>query len=228
MLPFYMLQFLIKHKLRILGIICLLYWIFDFINLVVISNRPGWLLWYSSAGLFFTSIALLTNNIKLIYTAFCALFFIEAVWSVDFTLKLLFNYPYALTAYAFESSFSRKDFFMTLYHFLIPLSLFMAVISNKKTYKYGWLGALMYASTLLFGVYLFVNPTEDVNCVHPSARCTSTLGFIYSIDNPYRIILVLVLVTIFLYIPSNYFLLKLKKNKDTKKLFSKKKNFAKI
>ena len=73
-------------------------------------------------GLYFTSIALITENIILIDTLFCALFVMESLWSIDFFYNLFFhNSLLKLANYAFIPGFSRINFLLTFYHPLIPI-----------------------------------------------------------------------------------------------------------
>jgi len=199
----------------ILGTICLGYWLLNLLDALV-NHRPSWLLWYSSAGLFTTGIALLTENTLLIYSAFCALFAMEGLWTIDFLYAILVKKSLlGFTAYAFAPSFGRKDFFMTLYHILIPISLLTAILNNPKANKYGWLGAIVFVSILGFLTYFLVGPNDRVNCIHSLSSCQSVFTFLYKIQNPYRIFVALLGLVIFVYVPSNYLVITLKK-KQTK------------
>lgn len=204
--------FLQRNRLDFfLGLFCLLYWIFDFYNIVFLIQKPSWLLWYSSAGLLFTSIALLTRNIPLLYSSFCALFLIELFWSIELILMWVLGIPlFGFTHYVFDANFSTKDFFMTFYHPFIPLSLFLAVMKEKTTNNYGWLGAALFATTIALLTILFVPQSENVNCLSSLNQCGTVFAFLYFTDTPYRIGIGLLLLLSFIFIPSNYFLLKYK------------------
>jgi hypothetical protein len=187
--------------------LCLFYWFFDFYSIVFLSGRPSWLLWYSSSGLLLTSIALITGNVKLIYTAFCALFIIDFFWTFDFLFKLFSHHSlFGFTNYAFDAAFSKKDFFMSMYHMLVPFALIIAIFRLKTSYKYGWLGALFFTLILIIASTILTNPDDRVNCVHAVEACKKAAPFLFSLNNPFRTIFTLSFITLFVFMPSNYFL----------------------
>lgn len=206
-----------KHRklLNLLGAICLSYWLLDFINTVLINHRPSWLLWYSSSGLFLTGIALVSANKFFISSMFSALFVAEALWSVDFLYRLSFHKNLlGLTQYAFSSDFTRKDFYMSFYHFVIPICLLIAVRNIQKVYSNAWIGAAGFASTIAFLTYFFTDSSDKVNCIHSFSQCqTSVFSFMFAIHNPLRIFVVLIVLVVLVYIPSNYVLVRLKEKK---------------
>jgi len=196
---------------RMLGIICIIYWLFDFIFNALLIHNFSWLLWYSSAGLLITGIALVTQNEVLLYSSFCALFIIESLWTVDFLgLFIVHKSLSGLTAYTKALNFTEKDLFLTLYHMLIPLSLFYAIRKTTKIYKYGWIGAVLFSSTLAFLTFFLVNPYDRVNCISNLSNCQSIFSFFYKINNPYRIFAALFMLLIFVYLPTNYMVIKVK------------------
>ncbi len=200
--------------LLVLGSIALLYWIFDFINIVFFLHDSLWLLWYSSAGLLLTAVALLTRNKKLISSAFCALFVIESVWIIDFFLMLFFKvYLFGFTSYAFSPNFSQKDFFMTFYHVLIPLFLFIGIRKTPGVDQSGWMGASVFALCLALLTYFLSNPHDRVNCLYPVDSCQTNLSFMYSLSVLQRIFIALVFLVFVVYIPTNIIIIKLKSQK---------------
>lgn len=205
--------FTIKFKRRdnvltFLGFACLVYWIFDFVNIVFLSSRPTWLLWYSSAGLFFTGVALLAQSALLINSMFVALFFIEVVWSADFLFALVFHRSlFGLTAYVFLPGFSRKDFYMTFYHLLVPISLAIAVLRTQRIFRYAWIGAILFAGAIGILTYLFVKSNDRVNCLYPAPGCHMAFSsFLYRFPTIARVFIALLLLTILIFLPTNYIL----------------------
>src|SRR6185369_16850389 len=90
------------------GILCLIFWLFDFIHTVIFLNRPSWMFSYSSVGLLFVSISLLSENSVLIYSSFCSLFFMESIFCIDFIYHLVFQKPlFNLSNYAFVSGYNK-------------------------------------------------------------------------------------------------------------------------
>jgi len=201
-----------KDILVYIGFLCLLIWSLDFLNIVFLIHKPQYLLWLSSVGLLATAIALIKRDSFLIFVLFCSLFVFEAIWSIGFLSRLLFNIPIpGVVDYAFEPTYATKDFILTLYHLLIPSALLIGFIKQKKVYKYGWLFALFYTSILVFLTYFFVNKVENVNCVHTITYCRSFIPFLYKFDNPIRIYIGLLMATVFVFIPTNYTLYRIGK-----------------
>ncbi len=195
-----------------LGVVCLLVWIVDFINIVFIIQKSITLLWYSNTGLLATAIALLRRDSRLIFTLFCALFIIEGIWGVGFFSLLLFNKAIPGVAdYAFAPSYSSKDFILSLYHLVTPISLLIALVKFRRVYKYGWVGASIFASALTFITYFFVDKSQNVNCVHTLDHCRSMLSFLYTVTNPSRLFLGIACITVVVYIPTNFILYKIGK-----------------
>lgn len=198
--------------LLILGIFYVIYWLSDFFYNAIISNNFSWILWYSSAGFLLTGIALIIQNDLLIWSLFCALFAIEGFWTLDFLYGLLFQKSLVgFTSYINFSNFNIKHFYFTLYHALIPFGLFIAILYTRKIYKYAWIGAALFALILMFLTFLFVNPNKQVNCIYSVSQCNSVFNFLYKINNPYRSFIMLFGLIFFIYLPTNYFLIKFKK-----------------
>jgi hypothetical protein len=198
-----------------LGMVCFFVWVIDVINNIFYVHKPEYLLWYSTFGLLLTGISLMTQNKKLIAISFCAFFVIELVWDLGFLLKLFIHVTIpGVAEYMFASTYKRKDFLISLYHLLISPSLLLAVIINKEYYKYAWVGALSIATVLAFLTYFFVNPHEQVNCVHTINYCRTFIPFLNTIHNPLRIFVGLFLATVVIYIPSNYWMLLISKKRN--------------
>ncbi len=194
-----------------LGLFCLFYWIIDIINILFFVQKPEFILWYSVMGLLLTAIALILQSPILISTMFCALFLMESAYSLDFLGRILFDYHFlGISSYVFEPTYSKKDFFMAFYHFLIPPALLIAHLRTKKFYKRAWVGAIMYASTILVLTFLLVPRSGTVNCVHQLTFCRGAFSFIlYQFPYPYRIFAALVFVVLGVFIPTNYVLLQI-------------------
>lgn len=198
--------------LAILGIVFVGYWLTDFYNNAVLPHDFSWIFWYSSAGFLMTGIALILQNIKLIYSLFCALFVIESLWFFDLIYTMSHHSSFiGLTAYILTPSFHITNLYLTLYHIFIPLGLLLAVHRSKQTYHYGWIGATLFALVLVVLTYFLTGSTSHVNCIHSMSECNSAFSFLYKIANPYRTILALTGLMIFVYIPTNYLLLYCKK-----------------
>lgn len=201
------------HKLLlILGIFYVLYWLFDFYQNALLPHNFSWILWYSSAGFLITGIALIIQNEPLIWSLFCALFAIEGSWTFDFIYGLIFHKSLlGFTGYIDFLNFDIKHYYSTFYHPLIPIGLLITMSCSRKIYKYSWLGATLFASILIFLTYLFVNPDNPVNCLFSSSECNTIFKFLYKIPDPYRTFIALLGLTSFVYIPTNYFLIRFKK-----------------
>ena len=161
-----------NKRMLILGSICIVYWFGDFIFNALIPHHFSWLLWYSSVGLLGTGIALLTGNLALLYSLFCALFLPETIWAMDFLIALFFHQDiFGLIVYANILSLSKRYFYLTLYHFIIPIALFYGLYSSKKIYKYGWIGAGFFLSSIILLTAWLVSPKDQVNCLSSLTRC---------------------------------------------------------
>lgn len=198
--------------LLILGIFYLIYWLFDFYQNAIVPHNFSWILWYSSAGFLLTGIALIIQNELLIYSLFCALFTIEGIWTLDFIYGLIFHKSLlGFTSYIDFSNFNIIHYYSTFYHPLIPIGLLVAILFTRKIYKYGWVGATLFTSILIFLTYLFVNPNERINCIFSSSQCDTVFNFLYKINNPYRLFIIIIGLISFVYLPTNYILIRLKK-----------------
>ncbi len=201
-----------KHRDKLLftlGVFCLSYWFFDFMNMVFLIKKPEFALWYSSAGLLLTGIALILESPILISIMFCALFAVELFWSLDFLGKIFFDQNFlGLTTYLFEPSYSKKDFFMALYHIYIPPILLVSLLHVKKVFRYSWVGSTIYALTLTVLTFFFARPTESVNCVHSLQQCKGAFAYILTkLPSPYHILTTIALLVVLVFIPINSTLL---------------------
>lgn len=196
-----------------LGIFCFVYWFLDFINIVFFVKKPEYLLWYSTTGLLLTSLALIRRSPIFISIMFCALFVMESVWIIDFLGKIFFNnHIFGVTNYLFEPSYTRKDFIMSMYHLLLPPALLVALFRTKKVFRYSWVGSVVYASTLAFLTFFIVSPSEIVNCVHRLTRCRGFFSSIFTaVPQPFHIFVSIVSALLLIYLPTNYFLIKIGK-----------------
>lgn len=200
--------------LAIIGVFYVIYWVFDFINNGVMKHDYSWVLWYSAAGFLITGIALIVQNARLLYSMFCALFLIETMWIIDFIYNIFRHETLiGFTEYILSPSFQTKDLLFTLYHVLIPTGLLFAIIRVKKPYKYAWAGAMIFATTLSLLTYFLTGPASRVNCIHSVNQCQTIFSFLYNISNPYRIFIALLGLLVFAYIPTNYILFMMNKNK---------------
>lgn len=199
-----------------LGVLCLAYWFFDSLNIIFFIQKPDYLLWYSSSGLLLMSIALILRSPALISVMFCALFALELSWTLDFIIRIFSGKsPLGITNYLFEPEFGKKDFLMSMYHLLIPAALLYAILKTKRIFRYSWAGAAIYLSTISLLTFIFADLSSDVNCVHTPDRCKGFLSPIITVvPYPFHILASILFVTILIFIPTNYMLLKIaKKNK---------------
>lgn len=199
--------------LFLLGVLSLLLWVIDFINVIFFVKKPEYLLWYSSSGLLFTSIALLSRSPKMISIMFCSLFVLESIWVIDFLGKIIFNsHFWGVTNYMFAQTLTKKDFVISLYHLFIPPALLIAMIRTKIVFRYSWLGSIVYGSVLAYLTLILGSKGEIVNCVHQLTRCRGFFSFILTLlPYPYHIFTTILFTTIIVYIPTNYILLKVAK-----------------
>lgn len=190
-----------------LGIFCLVFWIADLVNIVFFIHKPAYLLWYSTSGLLLTAVALLLRSRRLISILFCALFVPEAMWSIDFLGKIIFDrHVFGLTSYMF--AFSKKDFVMSLYHLFLPPILLVAVSQTRTVYRYSWLFAGFYTVALTVLTLFLVAQNEPVNCVHQLTRCRGFFSvFFTALPYPYHIFVAVALAVLIIFIPTNYALL---------------------
>lgn len=201
--------------LLILSLFTLGYWLLDVYNIIFLIQKPQFALWYSSAGLLFTSIALLSQNPILISIMFCTLFVGESVWTLDFLTKLFFDKDLlGMTNYLFDPAYTRKDFAMAMYHVFIPPVLLVAMIQIKKVFRYSWIGSTVYASTIALLTFFLVNPREDINCIHQLSRCEGLFASILSyFPYPHRILVAVLFLVVVVYVPTNYVLLLITKKR---------------
>lgn len=202
--------------LFLLGLFCFIYWFLDFLNIIFLVKKPTYALWFSSIGILMTAISLIRRNPVLIAVTFCTYFVMESVWVLDFLLRVFFQYDFlGLTDYLFEKGYSRKDFIMSMYHIFIPAVLLYAQLLTKTIYKYAWVGSVLYVTTLAAITYFITDKSDIVNCVHKTTKCS---GFFSSniAPYPYYIFILIALVTLIIYIPTNYILLKVAKKFDWK------------
>ena len=197
-------------SITVLGIISLVYWLFDIINNNFFLHEATWSLWFSSVGIGLTAIGLLTRNTFLLNSLFCALFVVEMSWNIGFFSHLIFHKSFmGLTDYLFTGNYSTKDFLITSYHvFMIPF-LFIGIIKEKVIHKTAWIGACIFTAVAASLTYFFAGPHDTTNCVHVIDNCRTFLFYLDHFSNPMRTILGIVLITIVVFIPTNYMLLKL-------------------
>lgn len=192
-----------------LGIISLTYWIIDVINNYFIHHTV-WSLWISSVGIGLTAVSLLTRNTFMMTSLFCALFIVESFWTIGFFSHFFFKTSLmGLTDYLFDGRHSTTDFIITSYHiFMVPF-LFIGILKEKIVHKKAWAGAALFAGVLCFFTYLLAEQHETINCVHSIEKCKPFLSFLENTTNPIRTALGVMTATLFLFIPTNYLLVKL-------------------
>jgi hypothetical protein len=201
--------------ITVLGIISLAYWLFDVINNIFFLHEAVWSLWFSSVGIGLTAIGLLTRNTFLLSSLFCALFVVEMSWNIGFFSHVLFHKSFmGMTDYLFIGSYTMKDFLITSYHVVMLPFLLAAIIREKAVHKMAWIGAAVFSAGVLTLTYFFAGPRDTINCVHTLDNCKAFLFFLDHISNPMRTILGIAVMTIVVYIPTNYLLIKLIKTQE--------------
>jgi|GEM_PF-6918512 len=196
----------------VLGILLLTFWIADSYIKTAIFHTPYRMLWYSSAGLFVTGIALLKRSSFLITSMFCALFFIEGVWTISF-LSVIFLHKdiFSIASYAFNSQYSSKDFYITLFHLLLAPAVMLGVVRLNRIHQFGWVGAMIFTLFVAILSYLFVrNGQDNVNCVLNQTSCVKYFSFFYKFGSPQRIFLAVFAITLMLFYPTNRLLERIK------------------
>lgn len=195
--------------LTTLGIIALIYWAIDVFNNYFIHHTV-WSLWISSVGIGLTALSLLTRNTFLMTSLFSALFIVESFWSIGFFSHALFNTSlWGLTDYLFDGTHSRTDFLITSYHLLIVPFLFIGILKERALHSRAWLGAAVFAGALAAITYFLAGQHENVNCVHTVEKCKPFMTFLEDTANPLRTALGIMIATFFLFLPTNYLLMKL-------------------
>jgi hypothetical protein len=196
-----------------LGVVALIIWLADLANILFFVQKPEFILWYSVMGLLLTAIALLTQNPVLVSTMFCALFVMESAYSLDFLGRVFFHKNFlGIAAYVFEPTYPKKDFYMALYHFLIPFALLAAQIRIKRVYRFSWIWASFYTLIIVSLTLLLVGGSGTVNCVHQLTFCRGAFSFIlYKFPYPHRIFIALFAIIFLIFIPTQYALLRIGK-----------------
>jgi hypothetical protein len=198
----------------VLGIISLGYWVIDIFNNIFLLHEATGSLWFSSAGIGMTGLALLTRNGFLLSSLFCALFVVETGWNVGFFSHMLFHRSFmGFTDYLFNGTYTTKDFWITSYHIIMIPFIVTGLVKQKVVYKSAWIGALVFSSVLAMLTYFFAPSWETANCVHAFDNCRIVLFFIANMTNPLRTVVGVILATVLMYIPTNYLLLKALKGK---------------
>lgn len=203
---------LFRDTLFYLGILMFSFWLADTYTKIFIMHSPLRTLWFSSAGLGVTAIALFTRSSFLITSMFSALTVIEGIWDAGFLSKILFNKTIpGVAEYVFTPNYPKWEFAITMYHLLLVPIIIFALYKIKKIHKLGWLGATIFTSVVGFSTYFLVKEDENINCVKTVDYCQSFFKPLYQFDNPVRIFLGIFFLTILLFIPLNFLLLKAKR-----------------
>jgi hypothetical protein len=193
----------------VLGIISLVYWLFDVVNNNFFLHEATWSLWFSSFGIGLTAIGLLTRNTFLLSSLFCALFVFEMSWNIGFFSHTIFHKSFmGLTDYLFNGNYTTKDFLITSYHISMIPFLLIGIIKEKVVHKTAWIGASLFTAVAVSLTYFFAGPHETTNCVHVIDNCRLFLFYLENVSNPLRSTLGVIIVTLFLFIPTNYALIK--------------------
>lgn len=189
--------------------VLVIFWLLDVFNKIFIAHVPLDVLWYSSLSLLLLIVALLTENVFLLSSAFCIVFFIEGMWSIGFLSILVADkHLLGIAEYAFSSGYPKQEFVITLYHLLLVPASFIGISTIKTVHKQAWIGALIFSTFVALATFLLAQPTNSINCIYIKKYCQNFLWFLYDFPIPLRIFLGITLITLFIYIPTNYLLLK--------------------
>jgi hypothetical protein len=153
------------------------------------------------------------RNTFLLSSLFCALFVVETSWNIGFFSHVLFHKSFmGLTDYLFTGSYAFKDFLITTYHIVMLPFILTALFLQKAIHKKAWVGALLFTTGVILLTYLFAGPHDTTNCVRNLHNCKAVLFFLENISNPLRTILGITIMTVAIFIPTNYMLVKLVKS----------------
>ncbi len=196
-----------------LSVVLTLFFLVDVFNKLYFLHAPERIFWYSTIGLFFTIIALISENGFLITALFCALFVFEGLWTIGFVSQVFFHKPFlGIASYAFSLRTTRLEFIITMYHlFFIPTYMYL-VLKTKKVHQFGWIGASCFAFVIGVATYVFTSGRENINCIYKANDCLSIPLPLYALANPLRIIVAVVLLTLFIFIPTNFILKRFVRN----------------
>lgn len=184
----------------------------DIVDKVFITKTPARVFWYSTIGLAFTGLAVLTENSFIVTVALCLLLLPEGLWTLGFVLYTLSHGHFLnLPSYAFSLDFRNFSSFITVYHLLFIPSLIFALYKAKKISAFGWIGAAVFALIVGILAYALNKNPDNINCIYSVKNCLNTVSPLYRIPNPERIVVAVVLLTLLIYLPTNLILLKLKK-----------------
>lgn len=189
----------------------------DIFNKVFIAHEPERIFWYSTVGLAFMAVALFTENSFLVTAVACALFIPEGIWTIGFFSFLFFQKSFpGISSHAFSLSLVRYASFITLYHLIFIPSLIYATTQLKKVSRFGWVGAFLFASIVGMLTYTLNDGHDNINCIYSIQNCISLISPLYKISNPLRIVIAIMLLTLFIYIPTNIVLFKTIRQKHRK------------
>lgn len=200
----------------VIYIVNILFWFIQAGFKVYVLKQPEQILWYSSAGLLLTTIAIYTENAFVMTSMFCALFVIEALWSLSLVTQILFGFNlFHITEYLFSPHYSVVRRIVSLYHFLIPISLVILVLKLRRVSLYGWIGAAIFGLFFAYASYFFPNNHSNVNCVFKETKdiCSFFFSFLYRYDHFIGIFVGVSLLTIFIFLPTNIVLFLIKKQR---------------
>lgn len=187
-----------------------LFWVADAVYKAFVLQAPLRTLWFSSAALGVTTMALFTRSSFLITSMFSAVTITEGIWDVGFFSQLLFHRAIpGVATYAFTPHYPKWEFFITMYHLLIVPVVIFALIKVRKIHKLGWLGATLFTTIVSFLTYFLVNGKDNINCIFSADYCQFFFKPLYQFDNPLRIFIGVSALTILLFIPLNWIILKI-------------------
>ena len=114
-----------------------------------------------------------------------------------------------MTDYLFDGKYAQKDFLITSYHAVIIPFLLVGILKEKVVHKKAWIGAALFTTIVTFLTYVLVDSHETTNCVHRIDNCRPFIFYLEFVANPLRTALGIAIATVFLFIPTNYLLIKI-------------------
>ena len=165
-------------------------------------------LWLSDIGLFLTALGLWINSGLLVSMAAVGVLFLESVWNIDFFCYLFFNVNLiGLSEYMFDNSYSKSLRGLSLFH------IFMPIIWVLYLAQYGYDNrAILYFVflywTVLFLVYFFTKPKENINWVF-FPELHSSIRLMRLVSGLRWVAILFIFVPLLIFLPTHYILAKL-------------------
>jgi hypothetical protein len=166
-------------------------------------HGPANFLWFSDIALFATWIGLCLESPLLVSMQAVSVVFLEAVWIVDFLVKLFLRVEVtAISRYMFDRKIPWLVRALSLFHIWLPPLLLWSVYRLGYDRR-AWLAQTLLASLILTLCYFFTKPSQNVNWAfglwgRPQKRVPSAL----------YLVLLMLAFSILIYLPSHLIFLR--------------------